>query len=146
VRKYPSCQKVLREVKKIMKISLVNTNGKKRCTLPLLAHSRKLRITERFRNTTSTGMIIFAIHPSMRLSSGIVQPDLQVLTTQSQILGFGGRMENPPSPSLQHIWTDSLSNSTQLLCRGTRMWERHMLGKAADHCNNPSVNFLGCDF
>jgi hypothetical protein len=32
VRKYPSCKKVLREVKKIMKISLVNTNGKKRCS------------------------------------------------------------------------------------------------------------------
>jgi hypothetical protein len=29
VRKYPPCKKVLREVKKIMKISLVNTNGKK---------------------------------------------------------------------------------------------------------------------
>jgi hypothetical protein len=28
VRKYPSCKKVLREVKEIMKISLVNTNGK----------------------------------------------------------------------------------------------------------------------
>jgi hypothetical protein len=28
VRKYPSCKKALREVKKIMKISLVNTNVK----------------------------------------------------------------------------------------------------------------------
>jgi hypothetical protein len=32
VRKYPSCKKILREVKKVMKISLVHTNGKKECS------------------------------------------------------------------------------------------------------------------
>jgi hypothetical protein len=35
VRKYPSCKKILREVKKVMKISLVHTNGKKECSLLL---------------------------------------------------------------------------------------------------------------
>jgi hypothetical protein len=32
VRKYPSYKKILREVKKVMKISLVHTNGKKKCS------------------------------------------------------------------------------------------------------------------
>jgi hypothetical protein len=32
VRKYPSCEKILREVKKVMKISLVNINEKKECS------------------------------------------------------------------------------------------------------------------
>jgi hypothetical protein len=32
VRKCPSCKKILKEVKKIMKISFVNTNGKKQCS------------------------------------------------------------------------------------------------------------------
>jgi hypothetical protein len=35
VRKYPSLKKLLREVKKIMKISLANTDGKKRCNLDI---------------------------------------------------------------------------------------------------------------
>jgi hypothetical protein len=33
VRKYPSYKKILREVKKVMKISLVHTNEKKECTV-----------------------------------------------------------------------------------------------------------------
>ena len=32
MRKYPSCEKILREVKKVMKISLVNINEKKECS------------------------------------------------------------------------------------------------------------------
>ena len=32
VRKYSSCKKILREVRKVMKISLVYTNEKKECS------------------------------------------------------------------------------------------------------------------
>jgi hypothetical protein len=45
MRKYPSCKKVLKEVKKIMKISLVNTNEKKRCIL--------VRYIDRIQNSRS---------------------------------------------------------------------------------------------
>jgi hypothetical protein len=40
VRKYPSYKKILREVKKVMKISLVHTNGKKECSTKPHVHQK----------------------------------------------------------------------------------------------------------
>jgi hypothetical protein len=39
VRNYPSCKKILREVKKVIKISLVHTNGKKECSTKPHVHN-----------------------------------------------------------------------------------------------------------
>jgi hypothetical protein len=44
VRKYPSYEKILREVKKTMEITLVNTNGKKQCTIKRVLKQCLLKI------------------------------------------------------------------------------------------------------